>query len=396
MSANPRLLIAFAAAQFVLFPIPIVTLFWKDQIGMSLADIMLLQAVFSLAVVLFEFPSGYVADRVGYRTSLLVGTVLLMAGWLVYVGSVGFPAVAAAEIVLGAGSAFMSGADRALLWASLDADGRLREYPRWEGRMRATAQTSEAISAAAGGWLYALRPRLPFWLQIPFAATAFAVAAVLRETPRPPVVDRRSHGQRALHVLRFTLWHRRRLRAAMALGVALGLSSFVMVWLIQPTMQARAIPPAWFGPLWAGAHAWLAGVSLASARVTAALGVRATLLGCCLLVLVGYAGLAWSSSAWGVAFYLCFMTLRGLQAPVLVGVIQEESPSEDRASVLSVAALLFRLSFVLAGPPIGMLVDRAGMETTFGVLSIAFTAASFAAFFVFSRAPRQHPPRMKD
>ena len=174
----------------------------------------------------------------------------------------------------------------------------------------------------------------------------------------------------------------------MALGVALGLSSFVMVWLIQPTMQARAIPPAWFGPLWAGAHAWLAGVSLASARVTAALGVRATLLGCCLLVLVGYAGLAWSSSAWGIAFYLCFMTLRGLQAPVLVGVIQEEAPSEDRASVLSVAALLFRLSFVLAGPPIGMLVDRAGMETTFGVLSIAFTAASFAAFVVFSRAPR--------
>lgn len=85
MSANPRLLVAFAAVQFVLFPIPIVTLFWKDQIGMSLTDVMLLQAVFSLAVVLFEFPSGYFADRVGYQRSLLVGTVLLMAGWLVYV-----------------------------------------------------------------------------------------------------------------------------------------------------------------------------------------------------------------------------------------------------------------------------------------------------------------------
>ncbi len=154
-------------------------------------------------------------------------------------------------------------------------------------------------------------------------------------------------------------------------------------------MQARGIPPGWFGPLWAGAHAWLAADSLASVRLTAALGVRATLLGCCLLVLVGYLGFALSASAWGVVFYLCFMTLRGLQAPVLVSVIQEEAPSQDRASVLSVAAHLFRPSFVLAGPPIGVLVDTAGMETTFVVLAASFTSISLVALLAFSRAPRR-------
>jgi MFS family permease len=103
MNANPRLLIVFAATQFVLFPIPIVTVFWTDQIGMSLTDVVLLQALFSLAVVLFEFPSGYFADRVGYRKSLLVGTILSMAGWCVYVGGASFATVALAEVVLGAG-----------------------------------------------------------------------------------------------------------------------------------------------------------------------------------------------------------------------------------------------------------------------------------------------------
>ena len=71
MTANPRLLVALATLQFTLFPIPIITLFWKDQIGLSIADIFLLQAVFGLAVALLQFPSGYVADRVGYRRSLL-------------------------------------------------------------------------------------------------------------------------------------------------------------------------------------------------------------------------------------------------------------------------------------------------------------------------------------
>jgi MFS family permease len=388
---NARLLIGFAAVQFVLFPIPIITLFWKDQIGMSLADIMILQAAFGLAVVLLEFPSGYFADRFGYRRSILVGTVLLMTGWLVYTRGATFWAIAGAETILGAASAFMSGADRALLWVSLEAAGRSGQYTRWDGRMRAVSQTSEAMSAAAGGWLYAMGPRWPFWLQVPSAALAFVTAAALREVPRPKSLDHRSHAQRALHVLGFTLWHHRRLRAAMALGVALSLSSFVMVWLIQPYMQARDIPPAWFGPLWATAHVWSAGISLASARVVTVLGVRSSLLVCCLLVPIGYAGLAVSSSAWGIAFYLCFMTIRGLQAPILANVMQRDAPPEDRASVLSIAVLLFRLSFVVTGPPIGALVDRAGMQAALGLLAVALGAAGLIAFRAFSGAHAARP-----
>src|SRR5215475_4534884 len=120
---NPPLLLVLSALQFALFPIPIITLFWKDQIGMSLTDVMLLQAMFGLAIVLCEFPSGYFADRVGYRRSLLVGAVLWLVGWLVYARGTTFGDILVAEMLLGAGSAFISGADRALLWVSLDAAG---------------------------------------------------------------------------------------------------------------------------------------------------------------------------------------------------------------------------------------------------------------------------------
>jgi MFS family permease len=377
---NVRLLIAFATFQFILFPIPIITLFWKDQIGMSLADIMVLQAIFGLAVVLFEFPSGYVADRVGYRWSLLASTGLLMAGWLLYTRAESFWAVAVAETALGAGSAFMSGADRALLWVSLDGASRTAQYTRWDGRIRAVSQSAEALSAAAGGWLYAMGPRWPFWLQVPAAALALSTAALLHEVPRPRGAEGRSHTERALHIIGFTLWHHRRLRAAMALSVALGLSTFVMIWLIQPYMQARGIPAAWFGPLWACAHVWLAAVSLASSRVVGALGLRLALLGCCLLVPLGYAGLSLSHAAWGIIFYLCFMTIRGLQGPILATVMQQDAPPEDRASVLSIATLVFRLSFVVAGPPIGAMVDRLGMETALGVLAVVLGALAFLAF----------------
>ena len=188
MTANPRLLVLLHALQFTLFPIPIITLFWKDQIGLSLADIMVLQAVFGLSVVLLEFPSGYVADRVGYRPSLLVGAALWCAGWLIYSGATSFAMVMVAEVVLGGGSAFISGADRALLWVSLEAEGRRAQYTRWDGRGRAASQMAEAGSAAVGGWLYSLAPRLPFWAQVPVALLA---ARDRVGAPRGPTPGRR-------------------------------------------------------------------------------------------------------------------------------------------------------------------------------------------------------------
>ena len=80
------------------------------------------------------------------------------------------------------------------------------------------------------------------------------------------------------------------------------------------------------------------------------------------------------------------MTIRGLQGPILATVMQHDAPPEDRASVLSIATLLFRLSFVVAGPPIGALVDRVGMETALGVLAVALGALALLALRAFSLA----------
>ena len=383
---TPRLLVAFGGLYYVLFPIPIITLFWKDQIGLSLTDVMLLQAIFSAASVLLEFPSGYLADRVGHRAALLAGAVLWTSGWTVFALSGTFAGLALAETVLGAGHAFISGADAALLFSSLAAAGESGAYRRWDGRMRAAGQVCEAGSSVAGGWLYALSPWLPIWLQLPAGVAAIATVVGMREARGGATVEG-GHAARVWQVMGHALRHRR-LRTAMLLSVVLGLSTFYLVWLIQPWMQRRGIPPAWFGPIWAAASLWLAGVSLASARVAERFGVQPTLAASALLPVVGCVALATLDAAWAVVFYLCFMTTRGLQIPILTTVIQADAPDDDRASVLSLNALCFRLGFVVTGPPIGMLVDRIGLEPALGVLAVGIGAASVVALAAFARA---HP-----
>src|SRR4030095_2411929 len=110
-----------------------------------------------------------------------------------------------------------AGAPRPLLGVSVGGGSRTAQYTRWDGRIRAVSQSAEALSAAAGGWLYAMGPRWPFWLQGPAAALALSTAALLHEVPRPRGAGGRSHTERALHIIGFTLSHHPTLRAASAL-----------------------------------------------------------------------------------------------------------------------------------------------------------------------------------
>jgi len=91
---------------------PVVVLFYQDN-GMGMHEIFILKSIYSLAIVALELPSGWMADVWGRKKTLLLGAVLGSAGFLMYSFSYGFCAFVAAEIVLGAGHSFVSGADSA-------------------------------------------------------------------------------------------------------------------------------------------------------------------------------------------------------------------------------------------------------------------------------------------
>jgi len=68
---------------------PIVALFYTDN-GLDDYDIYVLQAVYSLSVALLEIPSGYMADMIGRKKSLVIGSVLGTLGYSIYSFSSGF------------------------------------------------------------------------------------------------------------------------------------------------------------------------------------------------------------------------------------------------------------------------------------------------------------------
>jgi MFS family permease len=360
----------------------IITLFWKDQIGLSLSEILLLQALFSLATLLMEFPSGYLSDRMGYRFALNLACFFGITGWTTYTLATSFSGVLVAELQLGISYAFISGADSALLYETLRHEGKEEEYAKHDGRMTAWAQAGEAAGAIGAGALYAWFPLLPFLLQIGVWISALAVCRNLRDIPAAPR-QTSSHLREALEIARKAFLLKPGLRYSILFASLLGLSSFYPVWLIQPYMQSLNVPLAWFGPIWAIANLCVSFGSILSHRIQYHLGARGTPWLLLALITVGYAGLAFNQLIWGFAFYFLLTIMRGIQGPFLRLALQKQSERHERASILSLKSLTFRLGFVVTGPLVGVLADEAGLSYCFMILlvtQVLFIAILFRPF----------------
>ena len=374
---NPRLICTFHALQMSLFPMAIISVFYTRDIGMSMQEIMWLQGGFGLAMVLAEFPTGYLSDRIGYRRSLIIACFTQILGWGIYATASSFVQIIIAELVLGAGLSLVSGTDAALLYESLKETGQEEGYTKWSGRMKFWGQCGEGTAAVVAGALYAWWGRSPFIIEMMVWVAAFFVALRFVEPARhrPPLQDNWRQIKAMFHkVLRGSP----PLRATFFTIIAFGMASFIPVWTIQIYAQEGGLPTAWLGPMWAVANYSVALGALASHALVTRWGSQRLLIVCALLGVGGYLGLGLSHALLGFAFYYALTLMRGLFNPVLLHSEQRLIPSSDRAGFRSLRSLFFRAIFLVIAPLIGLAIDTRGQRPVMLGLALIF-ALIFAA-----------------
>ena len=121
------------------------TLFLLDA-GLSNTQAFAANAFFTAGLVLFEVPTGVIADTRGRRLSYLLGTITLAVSTVLYLFmwrvSAPFWAWAAASVFLGLGFTFFSGAVQAWLVDALNASG-------YEGKLEAVFAKGEIVEGVA-------------------------------------------------------------------------------------------------------------------------------------------------------------------------------------------------------------------------------------------------------
>jgi MFS family permease len=376
------------------------TIFLLDA-GLSNLEAFSANAFFTAGMVIFEVPTGIVADTRGRRYSYLLGTIALSAATLLYVllwyAEAPFWQWAVVSIFIGLGFTFFSGAVEAWLVDALTAAGYTGEMERVFGRGQVVTGAAMLTGSVAGGFI-----AQQFGLGVPFVArgvilivmfvVAFRLMHDIGFTPEKggrPLAEMRKVATASIdYGMRVPAVKWLMIEALFTGGV--GIYGF---YALQPyLLELYGDPEAYqiaglVAAIVAGAQI-LGGVTAPRVRRlfhrrTSAL-ITTTALGVLALALIGVFESFWGVITLIVVWALVFAASMPIRQAYLNGMI----PSQQRATILSFDSLMESSGGVWAQPLLGRAADVWGYAPSY-VIGAGISLLALPAL-VLSR--RQNAP----
>ena len=346
---------------------PVIVLFFMD-LGLSIAEIMLLETFFSAVIVLFEVPSGFFADRAGRKLSLMLGLLAFLAGCLILSVGSSFSTFLAAEFFCAVGVSFLSGCELAILYDTLAVLGDEGDFQRIQGRANMIGLLTMAACSLLGGYLGAMNLRWPLYATVFGLAAGFPVLLLLTEPPRKKGGHRKGELYYLYKIGRFALYKNKEVRMLIWLGALTVGMSTVGFWLYQPYMKEAGIPIIWFGIVFAGFNVFAAISSALASKVSAKMGKILSLLSIPLALGLSNILMGFVIHPAGVLLILAQQFSRGFGNPVITDYMNRQVWADKRATVDSLRSLFGRVIFMVVAPLTGLLVDKTslswGLEAT--------------------------------
>jgi MFS family permease len=373
------------------------TIFLLDA-GLTNLEAFAANAFFTAGMVLFEVPTGIVADTIGRRASYLAGTVTLTVATLLYVYlwdvHAAFWLWAVASLALGLGFTFFSGAVEAWLVDALHATG-------FEGELESVFARGQMVGGAAmlagslGGGVLASAVSLgfPFVLRGAVLAIMFVVAwALMRdigftrpETTGRPLAEMRKIAGASIEYG----WRVPAVKWLMVQSLVTGGVGIYGFYALQPyLLELYGDPKAYVvaglsAAIVAGAQI-LGGLSAPLIRKRFRRRTSALLLVAAVNVVTLLALSVFQHFAAAIALAIVWALLFAATMPIRQAYLNGLIPSRERATILSFDSLCTSSGGVWAQPALGRAADAWSYPATYA-LSAAITLAGLP-FLALSRA----------
>lgn len=357
--------------------VPVIAVYW-NSFGLTVVDIMILQVVFSVAWVLLELPSGYLADWLGNKTVIVAGCVMSVIGFGVYYFAPSYAGFVIAELFLALSASLVSGARDAILHDSLRAYGSHHQYTRYHGRLSQAGFFAEAVAALLSGIVVS---------QLSLSAVLLVQCLVLiLSVPTSmmlmPYNETKLQVESLASIVRYCFVGNKRLFWFNVFTGAVSASTLTMVWFNQIHWQSLGIPVEYFGMLWAAFMV----VAMVGSQVAPYLEHKiqkqqlfaAIMTGPIILYLIaGYL----STTVWSLAFLWMFWLVRGIAMPIVSHYVQQDCSDSNRATVLSMQSLMTRIIFSVCAPALGWLADNYSFSVAFFVSSLTFGSIACVGYW---------------
>ncbi len=240
-----RLFFTFNAFQFFFSLLLWVPIFYEYQkrVGLNDTEIFKIQSIYYLVFCLLEIPTGYLADWLGYRLCLILGSITLIIAniWIpfapTYIGFLGH------FIMIALARSFVSGASSAYLYETLHQRSALDEYKEAEGKARAYSLVGKVFCWAMIGPIMQWHFTLPYWLTALNAGIGLVFAYLL-----PNTIVEAKKSRASITEIFSILFNNPYLVLIMLQGVALFvLARICQVNLFQPILQNKGFAVVTYG-----------------------------------------------------------------------------------------------------------------------------------------------------
>ncbi|MBN1777377.1 MAG: MFS transporter [Clostridiales bacterium] len=358
-------------------------LFWQQR-GMDVLMVVYCEIVYAVTVAVLEIPSGILADRFGRKRMLCLSAALSVAEMSLILFAQAFWQFALAVFLAGIGHAVFSGSENALIYDSLLAEGKQRDFEKYLGRIRAMDFTGSVIAALSGGVLASRFGFSPTYvISVISMGIAFVITLLLRKPPRSDAPETGAGGmlryaKQAFRVYRskpVVLWY-------CLTGAVLGACYNYLDEFWQLLAEGVGIPVLFFGVLGAVMLGIRIPGNLVAYKLKGKLRCRCLLAGIVFLHAVGYLFIFVLRDMLCLIPILLVSVTSGVAEPLVLGELHRNTPSRVRATAESGYSLGMRGISIVVGLDFGYISTR--MSVFAGFLLLAGIGFAYLSVYFMS------------
>lgn len=360
--------------------------------GLNMAQIGLVEGIYHATSIVFEIPSGAVADLLGRKKSMILSKICIAVSCIIMLSARSFWFFVLSFVIQALGNNLNSGSEEALVYDSMKAAGQEEQYMRVCGRLNMLIEVSQGIATVAGGilaefsyvWCYSACVVVAVLALLPVVLMTEAPCTDAEGSPKSVREVVCLHFETCFRILRSD---RRILNIITYYSVVFAAQTVLFFYSQQyyyelgyNKIQISLIMLVVGGVSCIGA--------VMSGRLFDKFGKRTGWIGT-LVIAAAFMGYGFRNVFVSVIALAAASFSNSVLYPVQSEQLNSLIPSGQRATLISVNSMFFSVSMIILFPLAGLLADQWGLAIVLVAIGLALMA--FAVFWNFPENGKRHP-----
>ncbi|MGB7606398.1 MAG: MFS transporter [Lutisporaceae bacterium] len=339
--------------------------------GMSLTQLGLLETIFHLTSFTMEVPTGAIADIFGRRTSRIIGRMTNLISVIILLLSNSFWMFAVSFIFTALSYNLESGAGDALIYDSLKEIGEEDQFMKVNGNKELFYQVASTISFLIGGILAIKSYSLAFALTIAFGIITIVQTFAFKEPSIGMICRDEIKENVFIKQIRDSM---KAIAKNPRIGTLIIFTQSIMVFCtciffyLQNYLKADGYNEAAIGVIYAISSLLAATTATQVHKIERKLKEQGILVLIPIITIACIFGIGFSK--YHYVFFIIMMLTESIIFVATSDYINKMIPSENRATILSFASMVFSFFMITLFPVIGIVGDKYSLSFAFVCLGI--------------------------